>query len=51
MSEYLCRNMEVDETRLILVQTPNEAVERALAIDVLTDLDEFMTYADQILMF
>merc|ERR1712127_348205 len=41
MKEFKYHNMEVDEKRLVFCSTPQEAVEEAHAITVLTEWDEF----------
>merc|ERR1740139_69835 len=42
--EFHSVNMEVDEKRLVFCSTPQEAVEEAHAITVLTEWDEFKMY-------
>jgi UDPglucose 6-dehydrogenase len=44
MKEFKYHNMEVDEKRLVFCSTPQEAVEEAHAITVLTEWDEFKLY-------
>jgi len=47
MSEFKYHNMEVDERRLIFSNTPNDTVDGAHAIVVLTEWDEFKNYPYQ----
>merc|ERR1711972_11854 len=44
MAEFKYHNMEIDESRLVFCRTPQEAVEAAHAIAVLTEWDEFKQY-------
>merc|ERR1712038_431377 len=44
MAEFKYHNMEIDESRLVFCRTPQEAVEAAHAIAVLTEWDEFKLY-------
>merc|ERR1712218_745576 len=44
MAEFKYHNMEIDESRLVICRTPQEAVEAAHAIAVLTEWDEFKLY-------
>merc|ERR1711865_285947 len=44
LAEFKYHNMEVDEKRLVFCSTPQEAVEEAHAITVLTEWDEFKLY-------
>merc|ERR1712238_373747 len=44
MTEFKYHNMEVDEKKLVFCRTPQEAVEEAHAIAVLTEWDEFKLY-------
>merc|ERR1711878_258678 len=47
MSEFKYHNMEVNESRLIFSNTPDETVDGAHAIVVLTEWDEFKNYPYQ----
>merc|ERR1711878_25407 len=47
MSEFKYHNMELDERRLIFSNTPDETVDGAHAIVILTEWDEFKTYPYQ----
>merc|ERR1712218_467729 len=47
MSEFKYHNMEVNESRLVFSKTPDEAVDGAHAIVLLTEWDEFKTYPYQ----
>jgi len=47
MSEFKYHNMEVDEHKLIFSNTPDETVDDAHAIVVLTEWDEFKNYPYQ----
>jgi len=47
MSEFKHHDMEVNESRLIFSKTPDEAVDGAHAIVVLTEWDEFKKYPYQ----
>jgi len=44
LTEFKYHNMQVDESRLIFASTPQEAVDGAHALVVLTEWDEFKTY-------
>merc|ERR1719356_1308094 len=44
LAEFRYHNMQVDESRLIFASTPQEAVDGAHALVVLTEWDEFKTY-------
>merc|ERR1719428_345500 len=44
LTEFKYHNMEVDESRLVFASTPQEAVDGAHALVVLTEWDEFKTY-------
>lgn len=44
LSEFKYHGMQIDESRLIFAPTPQEAVEGAHALVVLTEWDEFKTY-------
>merc|ERR1712063_241789 len=44
MTEFAYHNMQVDESRLVFANTPQEAVDGAHALVVLTEWDEFKTY-------
>merc|ERR1712087_919072 len=44
LAEFKYHNMEVDPSRLIFTSTPDEAVDGAHALVVLTEWDEFKTY-------
>jgi len=44
LTEFRYHNMQVDESRLIFASTPQEAVDGAHALVVLTEWDEFKTY-------
>merc|ERR1711870_196048 len=44
MAEFKYHSMEIDESRLVFCNTPQEAVESAHAIAVLTEWDEFKQY-------
>merc|ERR1712161_108596 len=44
LAEFKYHNMEVDPNRLIFASTPEEAVDSAHALVVLTEWDEFKTY-------
>merc|ERR1719148_301826 len=47
MAEFKYHNMQVDENRLIFSRCPEEAVDGAHALVVLTEWDEFKTYPYQ----
>jgi len=44
MTEFKYHNMQIDESRLIFAKTPEEAVDGAHALVVLTEWDEFKKY-------
>merc|ERR1739846_98198 len=44
LTEFKYHNMQVDESRLIFASSPQEAVDGAHALVVLTEWDEFKTY-------
>merc|ERR1711884_922169 len=44
LMEFKCHNMQVEESRLIFAKSPEEAVEGAHALVVLTEWDEFKGY-------
>merc|ERR1719400_2471698 len=44
MTEFRYKNMEVNENRLIFTRTPEEAVDGAHALVILTEWDEFKKY-------
>jgi len=44
LTEFKYHNMQVDESRLVFSKTPEEAVDGAHALVVLTEWDEFKTY-------
>merc|ERR1711963_910929 len=44
LAEFKYHNMQIDEKKLIFTETPQEAVDGAHALVVLTEWDEFKTY-------